>query len=372
MPRDPLVVRDAAPDDNDALVRLAQRCPMEGDVGLCVTRRPDFFALNRLEGQRWQVGVVDGVDGAPIGSIAVAERLVHLNGQPTPTMYVSDLKVDPAHRDGQAADALVAWARDKCVASQGETALTFLTILAGNRSMQRRLAGPRGLPHLHPFATIRSHSISLLWRRKLPRVVGMAIARATSDDLDEMAALWRRVAPGRQFAGVHDASSLAAWIAAAPGLDVSSYWLARSGSGELLGFIGLWDQESFKQMHVTSYSRKLSVVRSLFNVAAPGVGATPLPRPGGALRYLTAVHVCVPSDTPGVLRSLVLHAYNELRGQGYSFLTLGLDVRDPLAAALSRLLAQPTDIWACMGTMSGPYAGPDLTSRPVHAEIALV
>ncbi len=365
--------RPAGPEDNGALLELAAACPMEGDIGLCVQRRPDFFALNRLEGDRWSVGVVDGPQGSPVGCIAVAERLVHLHGRPTPTMYVSDLKVHPRHRGAGAADTLTAYAREKCVAAGGDGIPTFVTILAGNRSMERRLSGPRGLPNLHRFATIRSHSVSLLWRRRPPPVVdGGRVERGQIEDIEEMAALWQQVAPHRQFAAVHDATSLAAWIEAAPGLDPSCYWLARTAGGSLAGFVGLWDQESFKQLTVTSYSPKLAVVRSMFNAAAPLVGATRLPPAGGAIRHLSAVHVCVPGSTPGVLRSLLVHAYNELRGDGYSFLTIGLDVRDPLTEALSGLLAQPTDIWACMATLGGPYRGPDIADRPVHHEIALV
>jgi len=364
--------REAVAEDNEALLELAAACPMEGDIGLCVQRRPDFFALNRLEGDRWSVGVVDSPEGSPIGCIAVAERTVYLHGRPTPTMYVSDLKVHPQHRGTGAADTLTAYAREKCVAAGGEDMPTFVTILAGNRSMERRLSGPRGLPNMHRFATIRSHSVSLLWHRRPPSVDGTRVERGRIEDIDDMAALWQQVAPGRQFATVHDATSLASWIEAAPGLDPSCYWLARTPSGALAGFVGFWDQERFKQMTVTSYSPKLAAVRAVFNAGAPLVGATRLPPAGGALRHLSAVHLCVPGSAPAVLRSLVVHAYNALRGEGYSFLTIGLDVCDPLTAALSGLLAQPTDIWACMATVGGPYTGPDVADRPLHHEIALV
>jgi len=364
--------RQATPDDNEALLKVAAACPMEGDIGLCVERRPDFFSLNRLEGDNWSVGVVDDPDGVPIGCVAVAQRTAYLHGLPTPTMYVSDLKVHPEHRGTGAADALTAYARERCQVAGGDEIPTLLTILAGNRSMERRLSGPRGLPNLHRFATIRSHSVSLLWRRRPPQPQPGRVERGRPDDIEEMAALWQRVAPQRQFAAVHDATSLAAWIEAAPGLDTSCYYLARDPAGRLAGFVGLWDQDSFKQMKVTSYSSKLAVVRSVFNAAAPLVGTPRLPPAGGALRYLTAVHVCVPGSTPGVLRSLLVHAYNDRRGQGYSFMTIGLDVVDPLAGALSGLLAQPTDIWACMATLGGPYKGPDIADRPLHHEIALV
>jgi len=365
------VAREAVPGDNDALLRLADACPMEGDIGLCVSRRPDFFTLNRLEGDSWSVGVVDGPEGSPVGCIAVAERTAYLHGRPTRTMYVSDLKVHPDHRGTGVADTLTAYARDRCVAAGGDDMPTFVTILAGNRPMERRLGGPRGLPNMHRFATIRSHAVSLLWRRRPPDLDGSRVTRAQVDDVEEMAELWQKVAPQRQFAPVHDADSLAAWIAAAPGLELSDYRLARRPDGALAGFVGFWDQESFKQLTVTSYSRTLGLARSVFNAAGPLVGATPLPPAGGALRYLSAVHVCVPGATPDVLGSLLVHAYNELRGGGYSLLTIGLDVADPLAAALAGLLAQPTDIWACMATL-GPYTGPDVADRPVHHEIALV
>ena len=360
--------RHATPEDNDALLALTEQCPMEGDIGLCVGRRPDFFALNRLEGDRWWVGVVDAGDRTAVGCVAVAERMVYLHGRPTRSMYVSDLKVHPDYRGSGAADMLSVYARE-LVGNDGVP--TFLTILAGNKSREKRLSGPRGLPQVHRFATLRSHSVSLLWRRRIPSYDG-DVSRGQPGDLEEMADVWQRVAPQRQFAPVLDAQSLTRWIDAAPALDLSSYLLARDRSGRIVGFLAFWDQESFKQMRVTSYSRKLAGVRTLLNAGAPIVGATPLPPAGGSLRYVTAVHVCVPGDRPDVLRALLLHAYGELRGTGYSFLTIGLDVRDPLTKALSGLLAQPTDIWACAATSDGGFTGTGLTDRPVHHEIALV
>ncbi len=361
-------VREATAADNEALLAVTAACPMAGDVGLCITREPDFFALNRLEGSHWAVGVVDGPDGTSVACVAVAERTAYLHGEPTPVMYVSDLKVVPAHRGSGAADALVAWARERCLDTHGAGAPVFLTVLAGNRAMDRRLRG-QGASMVR-FATLRSSSISLLWPRR--PVPGMRLTRATTEDLPEMADLWARVAPGRQLAPVHDAATFGAWVETAPALDLSSYWLARDDDGRLLGFAGFWDQESFKQMRVTSYSAKLAAVRRMFNATAPFMGATRLPPTGGALRYLTAVHVCVPADSPRVLRAIVLAAYNELRGKGYSFVTVGLDVRDPLSVALRGLLGQPTDVEACLWTPGGPYDGRPLDDRPVHVEIALV
>ena len=363
--------RDATSGDNDALVALSVACPMEGDIGLAVDRAPDFFALNRLEGDQWRVGVVDGPDGCPIGCIAIAERTVHINGEPTPAMYVSDLKVHPAHRGQGVAESLIEWARTASIEISGEEILTFFTVLAGNRAMERHMAGPRGLSHVRRVATIRTHSVSLLWRRRRLRA-GLSVQPAESSDLEEMADLWMRLAPAHQFSQIYSASSLMSWIEAAPELDLSNYLVARSADGRLAGFMGLWDQSSFKRLRVTGYSRRLAAVRAGFNSLAPVVGAPRLPPPGGALQNLTAIHICVPPAEPKVLRTLVIDAYNRWRRRGYSFLNLGLDVTNPLSGGLSGLFAQGTDIWLCVASLSGRIGAVDLEDRIVHHEIALV
>src|SRR5262249_14710835 len=151
------------------------------------------------------------------------------------------------------------------------------TILAGNRAMEYRARGFRGMPRLKRFATIRSHAISLLWRRAASNVDGFSIVRASAADLEEMADLWRRVAPTRQFTPVFTTKSLTQWIAQAPSLHIESYWLARGLSGRLAGFFALWDQTSFKTTRVTHYSRRLAAIRAIFNLAAPVLGAATLP-----------------------------------------------------------------------------------------------
>jgi hypothetical protein len=187
-----------------------------------------------------------------------------------------------------------------------------------------------------------------------------------------MAELWARVAPDRQFAPAFTAESLAAWIAAAPGLAITDYRVARDRLGCIVGFLGWWDEESFKQMQVTRYSPRLRVARAIVNALGGLTGGVTLPEVGGSLRYRTAVHVCVPAEQPGVLRALLRRGRAELRAARYPFATIGLDLRDPLCSALDDLFAQPTDVNAYVCTPNGDYVGPPLADRPLHYEIALV
>jgi GNAT superfamily N-acetyltransferase len=364
--------RPATPADNAALIALAAACPMEGDVGLCVDRSPDFFALNRLEGKQWRVAVVEAPDGSPAGCIGIAERHAFVQGQARRVMYVGDLKVHPEHRGKGAAEALIRLTWDACREIGGDEVPTLITVLGGNAAMMRRADGPRGIPPWTRFAGLRAHSVSLLWKRKVPAIPGMRAEQARVEDLREMAELWETHSAKRQFAPAFEAGGLAEWISQAPGLSIENYTVLRGADGRIAAFLGLWDQEIFKQTRVVRYSPPLRAFRIFYNLIAPLVGAANLPGTGKPMRYLTAVNLCVPAGRADLLRMLVLTAYNNLRGKGYAFFTVGLDVKDPLSEAFKGLMAQVTDIDAYVTCPAGRYQGPALDGLPLHFEIALV
>ena len=363
-------VREATDRDNAKLIALTAACPMRGDLTLRIDRGPNFFALHRLEGERTHLGVVDR-DGIIAGCIALSERRSYVDGVATTTGYGGDFKVHPSYRNTLIADELFRYATDKCRAMPSGTPV-MITVLAGNKAMERRLDGPRGLVPFQKLATIRTHSISVLWKRRLGAASGMTIARAKWSDLDDMVELWQRVAPLRQFAPVLDANSMAKMITSSPGLHISSFLLSRARDGELLGCMAVWDQSQVKQLYVDRYSRRMSAVRRCFNALSPVIGSERMPASGEPLRHRTVFNVCVPGDRPDVLRALLVTAHNELRGAACSFFNIGLDLRDPLTSALSGFLAQPTDVNAYISAVENPPAIESLQSLPLHYEIALV
>jgi GNAT superfamily N-acetyltransferase len=348
---------------------------MEGDLSLCVHREPDFFALNRLEGEPWHVGVVEDRGGRPIACVGLGYRDVHLQDVPTRVAYVGDLKVDPAHRTRGVALMLAGWCVETAIAEMGEDVIAYCSVLQGNTAVEGMFAALQHNPNLDleltQLTTIRSHSIPLLWKRRLAD--GSArVTTGTPDDIDEMAEFWQKVAPERQLSPVRDAESLARWIERAPGLDIDSYYVARGANGRIAGFFGVWDQRAFKQMRVVSYSRQLKAFRVVFNGAAPLLRVPRLPAADSELRYRSVVDICVPGSDVDVMRALLLHAYADLRVSGCSAFTIGLDLRDPLSAALRGLLAQPTDVEAWLFRLKRAKPFPLLDNRPAHFEIAMV
>ena len=133
-----LRVRDATDADNAALIGLAAACTMQGHIALRVERGPEFFALNRLEGEAWRVGVATNAAGHVLGCVAIARRLAYVNGSERPIAYVSDLKVHPTARGSGAADLLTQYACETAAELCGASAPLLATILAGNAAMENR------------------------------------------------------------------------------------------------------------------------------------------------------------------------------------------------------------------------------------------
>lgn len=364
-----LRVREATAADNDALIGLTAACTMHGDIALRMDRSPDFFALNRLEGNVARVGVVTDSDGRIVGCVAVARRLTYVNGVETAITYASDLKVHPSARRSGAADLLTQYTRDVAAELCGADAPVVCTILGGNKAMERRARGPRGAPILSRFATLSVLAIPWL-RERHERVSGIHVRTATDQDLEAIIAAWRRYAATRQFADVWEADSLTDWIRQAPGLALSDYLVASDTAGRVRGFLGVWDQSAFKQMRVVSYSPRLALVRRAINVVAPIAGTVPLPQAGGVLPALATVHAC--AEDPLVLRALLLETYRRHRPRRRAFFTIGLDARDPLLTAAKGLFAQPTHVHAYVTTAAGSTDPAAFSERLLHHETALV
>ncbi|MBO0855175.1 MAG: GNAT family N-acetyltransferase [Nocardia sp.] len=367
-------VREATPHDDPALVALAAMCPMDGDISLCVDREPSFFTLSRLEGDPWRVGVVDDPDGNPIACMGVARRHLYLGGEPTYVAYIGDLKVHPEHRRKRVAINLVRWAHQVAEEMVGADGVKISTVLKGNESVERGLEtlAAEGTS-MRPVGTIRSLSVPLVTKRRIrPREI--VVDRAVSADIPEMIRLWQRIAPKRDGAPVLDEAEFRTLLDASPGLSISDYLLARRRGGDdaIIGFVGLWDQHSMKQMRVIEYASMMRPLRTVFNLLSPLTRVTELPAPGRELRYRNAVHLCIEPGDVSTLRALLLAGGNWLKSEGYSIFTVGVDADDPLVKAFSGMLAQPTDVTAIIDRVrTGAPVRTDV-HRPLHFEISTV
>lgn len=111
-----LTIRDACPEDNDALIVLERESPLLlGPAELTFDRSPDFFASGRLQAEhRIAVGEMDG---RIVGVVAAAIHSPQLQGQRRRLAYIHHGRIHPsAQRRGVGAALagwLVDWAREQ-------------------------------------------------------------------------------------------------------------------------------------------------------------------------------------------------------------------------------------------------------------------
>jgi predicted N-acetyltransferase YhbS len=346
------VVRRAEAGDNRALCALARRCPTQADIEICVHREPDYLTLDALLGGDWRVFVAENEQGI-VGSVVGSVRRVFVNGNPTVTGYIGDLKVEPAHRRCGTATSLIASVREGFRVISPHLPVLF-TALRGNPAVQRlaRVTSPQS----QPCGVIRIHSIPLLGRLQPGTIDGYTVQPAAESDVQEMMSLWTARASERQFTPPQHAASFAEYLHQAPGLDLTSYLVARDRRGRVAAFAAFWDQRSLKTTRVLNYPPRLNAFRRAYNTMAPFLRAATLPAPGEVLRGLSVFHL----------------AYRRAVGRDYAFISVGLDTRDPAIDALRGLWAQPTDVHAFLTTPGGTSSPPELDGRPLRFETALV
>jgi GNAT superfamily N-acetyltransferase len=99
-------VREAAPDDNDSLIDLERRAPLDlGDRTLVFDRSPNFFAHQEMQ-EHGRVLVAEE-DGRLVGVVAGAWHDVLIEGQRRRLLYIHQGRVLPEYRRQRTATDLV-------------------------------------------------------------------------------------------------------------------------------------------------------------------------------------------------------------------------------------------------------------------------
>jgi len=111
-----LTVREATPDDNDALITVELQCPLlVGDIEETYDRSPDSFAFHRVQPDPRVV--LAELDGRVIGVMAGVVHTPVIQGEPHRLVYIHQARVHPDfHHKGAAwamASDLFAWSRER-------------------------------------------------------------------------------------------------------------------------------------------------------------------------------------------------------------------------------------------------------------------
>lgn len=335
----------AVEGDDAALRALFRRTPLPGPISLLFLREPSFFAAERIGNEESQVIVArDPSTGEILGSGCRSFRRLYVNGAETTVGYLSMLRGDPRARGGTGLARGYRFLRE--LHADGRAPFYITAIFDENRAARALLtSGRAGLPAYTPAGGVRTFLIPIRYRggRRSPDV-----APAGTEALSSLNAWNRR----HQFAPV-----------------VRELTLPMYAFRGTLGTLAVWDQQSTRQLTVSSYAPALALVRPLYNAAARLRRHPPLPPPGETIRMLYGAFVSARDDDPAILAALVDHVRAEWSGRGHDFLAVGMAVDHPLAPVLVARAARTIDSTLYIVTWSAEER-PALDGRRIHPEIA--
>lgn len=368
----------ATSDDDASIRRLLATNPVPGHMTLVYEREPDYFVGCGTMGHFYQIAVGrQPATGTLMGLGCRATRPLFVNGQVEEVGYLGQLRIDQRFRGRWLLWRAFRYLRHLHQADQRVRGY-ITTIIEDNPVAQGVLVthARQQLPAYRPVERVCTLALILaraaLVLDHLPRRTrAYAIDHASWADVPGIVAFLREHGAQKQFFPAYTEQDFQRSPLTA-GFRVEDFIVARRNE-HIVGVLGLWDQSSYKQTVVCSYSGRLRQLRPLYTLGAWCVGAQPLPRPGEHLSYIYASFICVADNDPAIFGALLWRAYCLAARRGFAYLMVGLTARDPLLAVAQHYPHIPyySQLYTvCWPDEPGPTLHERLDGRIPHIEIA--
>lgn len=320
----------AAPEDDAQLRRRMALDQIEGEAAITLRREPSYFGAARLLGGLVQVIVArDASTGRIVATGCRSIANAYIDGRPRRTAFLSDLRIDPDHRNGFLLARIYRYLR---MLHDADPLPCYTLIYDDNQRALGNLVGGRaGLPHYLPCGRVIARAVRLTRKRDVPHVPGVQVEQATHEALP---ALVRFVNARR--ASCRWAPELAMSDFEPGGrcdtLRAEDFFVARR-HGQICATMAVWNQSSLRQAHVERYARSTRLIRIPYNLMASARGWPTLPAQGEPLPYVYLAFIAAQDDDPSLCAALLAHAYNSLCGKPYLYALAALHDDDPLLSA---------------------------------------
>ena len=305
-----------------ALRAVVREVSMPGEISISLCREPSFFLAERLGNVKSQTIICkDGLSGNVVGIGGRSTRTLYVDGLERNIGYLSMLRFLPVARSSNLLVRGYKYFRQ--LHADGDVPYYFTSILEDNSTARNILeSGRAGLPMYTPIGTLVTYMIPL--RKKGRRKKSCKYVNTCAEHLLPAAHDCIREWNSRyQLASSYSLADLGGKTSHLSGFSPENLYLHQKG-GEVLGTLGVWDQESCKQTVVQKYSARLKLIRPLYNAVARLSGQVPLPSEGGCIRCVYACCISSRGDDSSVFQSVLSQACSDWSQKGYDYLLLGL------------------------------------------------
>ena len=245
--------------DEAELRRFIASMPMPGSISIRLERNPNFFDAAAVEGNFNETLMVRDLNGSLTGIGNRSEKSVYINGREAVIGYLSGLRVAEKHRSLRYLTQ--AYAQLKKLHDEGNAAFYLTTIVDENERAVKVLESGRGaLPEYKYFG---EYLTFLLPSVKLNRKSAVEVRLAASSDMPQIISFLNEQGRNKQFFPVYTEKDFVSGLLK----NLDKVFVAVK-NGKICGTMGIWDQHSYKQVVVDSYSKTMKLVRPFYNFQA--------------------------------------------------------------------------------------------------------
>ena len=267
----------AKPEEEGSLRQILRQSPMPGWVTLTYEREPNINWAGEVEGHKHQFGVArTGKNGPTVGFFGRSVRNVLLNQKVEQMGYLSQLRFDPSFRYRLSAlrKGYAFW-RDH-IRKADELPYDLTSILVDNEPARRLLESDApGFPVYLPWKQYSTIIIRSSRRKSLGQAL---VKRSNLETLPKIISFIQSTYKDYALAPYVSEEDVNSDVRTR-GLSPSDFLYFEEG-GEILGCLGLWNQNAFKQSIVQGYRPPLGIFRSAVNMVGPLFGWPRLPTVG--------------------------------------------------------------------------------------------
>lgn len=318
--------------DDQQLRNVLEDNIIDGKIAVSFRKSPSFFLASSINGHSSEIIKCTHLPTNKI--IGMASRFkypAYINGRITNIGYLSDLRIDSAHRNGLLLKKGFAFLE---ALHKGDPLACYITMIYGdNHKALSTIASQRsGLPKYQFAGKFLTPAIFLDITKPKLLVPNVSFAKATKQNIEKVFQFLNTCNQTKQFAPFYQVSDLKS--GRLRGLKIEDIYVAIKHN-EIIGMIAAWDQSQFKQVRVEQYSPFLGAVYPFYNMLSTLTPFKKLPRPGEDLKTFYVALVAIQNNNAEIFRALLRYMYRDRARGKWHYFICGLHEQDVLAEALS-------------------------------------
>ncbi len=324
-------IREAGPEDNDALQALQAKCPQGTDLIVTVINTPDFFGRAKAYEMYKVYAALEG--NRILGSTACGLKDVLVNGHKKRVGYGFQAFVSPESRRTGVASRLHQH-REDYAAKQG--ASLFYTMVIEKNIPAMRYIERRGYSR---HRTVVMPGLAIY--KKMPAHSEKNVRAARPADLSRLAALANLTWQNYEMYEPLTAEMLSASISNIPGYDLNNF-LVLEEKGEIIAFLGYQDWRQVMKITVDATSLKMRVMGVILKLAGLFKPMPKIIRPGDILNQVNIT--LTGFNDPSHLSLLLKHLNNQMLQRNVDYIFCICDHTSPALKSLKGFIRIDTAI----------------------------